>query len=147
MDIKSILDKTQETKNVITMIREQEAEVARQEKLNRIIEAVSEKAMKMAESGKVTFGWMANEATRLKDDVKRFLEETPTEFIEDGCAIYFGPTGGDAVATKDFGTYVLSLEKNIEGAHFPRTLKINVRAHTKLAKMLTKRLGIASVSI
>ncbi len=146
MDMQSILAKTQETRDAIIQLKEQEAEKAREEKLQRIVEAIANKAMKMAESGKITFEWMKNEASQLAEDVKTFIQEGEGQplfdYVENGCAVFFGPTGREAIAERNFGTYKLSLEKNIEGAHFPRTLKINVRANINLARTLERRLGL-----
>ena len=142
MNVQSIIARSLENKE--TMKRD--AEKAREEKIQRIIEAVSEKAMKMAQNSKITYEWMNAEAVQLKEDVKLFLADGE-EFIEEGCSVFFGPTGVNAVAYRDFGTYVLSLEKSIEGSYFPRTLKVFVRAHTKLAKMLSRRLNVESISL
>ncbi len=148
MDMQSIIERSKELKETITKVTEQEAQKARQEKLDRIVEAVAEKAMKMAESGKITFEWMANEATKLKEDVKVFLnDEKLYDYIQNGCAVFFGRVGFDAIAKKDCGAYILSLEHNIEGARFPRVLKIDVRAHTSFANFLSRVLNVNCVSI
>ena len=151
MNMQSIRVKSTETKATIENQKVIEAERARQEKLQRIVDAISTKAMNMAEAGTICPEWMKKEARQLGADIRLFIHEgegqSLMDFIEDGCAVFFGPTSSEAIATKDFGTYILSLEKNLEGARFPKTLKINLRAHSKLAKLLSKRLGVESVSV
>ena len=151
MNMQSIRAQSTATRETIQRQQALAAEQAREEKLQRIVEAIATKAMKMAESGKITFEWMKNESSKLAEDVRDFIREGEGQplfdYVEEGCAVFFGLTGAEAVATRDFGTYVLSLEKNIEGAHFPRTLKINVRANIRFAKMLARRLGVEAVSL
>ena len=149
MDMQSILKKSEETKAMVASVKEKEA-VDNQKRLEGIMNAVANKAMKIAEDGKIAPEWMKNEAAQLEQDIITFIREGEGqplfEYIEKGCAVFFGPTGNEALAVRDFGTYKLSLEKNIEGAKYPKTLKIHVRANGRLANLLSKRLGVESVS-
>lgn len=151
MDIKKLKEMALENKSAIEEAAAQNKKIAREEKLNRIINAVASKAMNIALSENFQPKWMKKEAAQLEADVRTFINEGEgqplVEYVENGCGIFFGANGKDYLAIRDFGTYRISLEKGLETARFPKVIKINVRANTKLAKVLKSRLGIEEISM
>lgn len=154
MNMQSVIKKSQETKNTIASIQERqalEAEQARKEKSERVMEAIAGKARRMVETGTFCPEWMKKEAAQLEGDIITFIREgegqSLIDYMSDGCGVFFGKNGSEALSQRDFGTYVLSLENAISGSHYPKVVKINVRAHNKLAKLIESRMRLETVSI
>ena len=155
MNMQSIIKMSQNTKTTIASIQEQEAleaEKEKQERLERKIEAIAYKAKRLVEANdSVAPAWMKKEAAQLEADIITFFKngegQPLTDFLDEGCGVFFGKNGMEAIAVKNFGTYVLSLENARTGSRYPKVLVINVRAQFKLASLLKGKLGIENVSL
>ena len=117
------------------------------EKAEKAVDAIANKA-----TTRLT-GWLESKAEMLRKDIRTFFcEETDEsgkylkEYAVDGCGVYFGRPDIKTIATRDFGPYVLGLEKSLQGSYFPYVLKINVRATYKLSKLIAGKLGLEKVS-
>ena len=141
----SVLDEIRIKAEQAKKVTESENEKEANDKIRRTIDAIADKAI-----ARVT-GWLANEPEMIKRDIRSFfLEGTDdkglVEYLADGCGLYFGRVEYDALASKDFGPYVMALEASNPGSHFPYVLKINVRSGIKLNKVISKYLGVEHIS-
>ena len=126
---------------------EKAADQEKAEKAEKAVEAIANKA-----TTRLT-GWLEAKEDMFRKDIRIFFhegkdaDEKPlTEYALDGCGVYFGRLDADAIYQRDFGPYILGLERSIVGSHFPYVLKVNVRATYKLSKLIAGKLGIDKVS-
>lgn len=145
MNMQEILAKTEEAQAIAEEQVKIDVQKAYEEKTSKIVDAISARAAFLIESEKFTPKWMKKESAQLDSDIHTFIREGNFyNLIDKGCGVFFGKNNNQgALAIRDFGTYVLSIENpTMDNARFPKVLIINVMAPFRLKKCLEPRLGI-----